>query len=152
MSTLDSSMNSVSTVVLTDFYKRFIPNARPKKMLLLAKLITLIIGLSGTGFALYMAKQNIASLFDWWMGILGLIGGAIGGVFMLGIFTKRANWPGVLIGAIASFIITFYVKGQGEIHFMLYSSVAVLSCVVIGYLFSLFFAPLLKQVNAAQQQ
>ncbi|MBN4070967.1 sodium/solute symporter [Crocinitomix catalasitica] len=141
MSTLDSSMNSVSTVVLTDFYKRFKPEVSEKKVLKLAKLITIVVGVLGTLIALGMATLDIKSIFDLWMKILALITGVFGGIFLLGIFTKRANSGGALIGLGIGIIATLVVSLNTPVHFMLYSTVSVLTCFIMGYLGSFFFRP-----------
>lgn len=134
MSTLDSSMNSVTTVIMRDFYPLF---SRDSDNLSEAKFITAVVGLIGTAFALLMAGVEIKSMFDLWMEILALVGGGFGGVFMLGMFSKRANQWGAIIGALSSIFITLLVKSQSDVHFMLYSTVAVASCVIIGYISSL---------------
>lgn len=141
MSTLDSSMNSVTTVVIRDFYPVFGRGGEDRKILSEAKIITTLIGIAGTGIALLMATFEIKSMFDLWMEILALVGGGFGGVFILGMFTKRANTTGTIIGAVMSILLTVLVKQFTDIHFMLYSTVAVVSCVLIGYLASLVFSP-----------
>jgi len=133
MSTLDSSMNSVTTVIIRDFYPALKWVSEDQKVLKEAKLITAIIGILGTGIALLMATFEIQSMFDLWMEILGVVGGCFGGVFLLGMFTKKANTTGAIVGAIASIIITVSVKYYSDVHFMLFSTVSVVSCVVIGY-------------------
>ena len=141
MSTLDSSMNSVTTVIIRDFYPVFGRGGEDRKILSEAKVITTLIGIVGTGIAMLMATFEIKSMFDLWMEILALVGGGFGGVFILGMFTKRANTKGTIIGATLSIAITVLVKQYTGIHFMLYSTVAVVSCVSIGYLASLLFPP-----------
>lgn len=141
MSTLDSSMNSVTTVVIRDFYPVLGRKGSDAKMLNDARIITLLVGLLGTGIALLMATFEIQSMFDLWMEILGVVGGCFGGVFLLGMFTKRANTIGALSGAIGSIIITVLVKYNSDVHFMLFSTVSVLSCLLIGYLVSLLTEP-----------
>ena len=138
MSTLDSSMHSVSTVILTDFYRK--REDDEGKHVRLAKLLTGVVGVFGTAIALMMATFEIKSMFDLWMEIIALIGGGFGGVFLLGMFTKSANSKGALIGAAASIIVTIFVKSYTDIHFMLYSSVAVGTCILVGYLASFLFA------------
>ncbi|MGB0432482.1 MAG: sodium:solute symporter family transporter, partial [Bacteroidia bacterium] len=140
MSTLDSSMNSVTTVIIRDYYPFFGRIKDDKSILYEAKFITTIIGILGTGIALLMATFEIKSMFDLWMEILGIVGGCFGGVFVLGMFTKRANTNGAIIGAVSSIIITILVKSITDVHFMLFSTVSVASCIIIGYLASLFFA------------
>lgn len=64
MSSLDSSMNSVSTVITTDFFRRLRPLNSEKAYLKLARILTIIIGIFGTGLALMMASWGISSLWD----------------------------------------------------------------------------------------
>jgi SSS family transporter len=137
MSTLDSSMNSVSTMIVEDFYKRFKRNATDRQCLKLGKWLTAFVGIFGTGAALLMASFEIKSMFDVWTQICALILGGFAGVFMLGMFTKRANGWGALIGAVSSIGITLAVKTYTSLHFMAYGSLAILSCIIIGYIASL---------------
>ena len=141
MSTLDSSMNSVTTVIIRDFYPFFNRKNEDSKTLFEAKIITTIIGIVGTALALGLATLDVRSMFDLWMEILGVIGGCFGGVFLLGMFTKRANTIGAITGASCSIVITVLVKYSSDVHFMLFSTVSVMSCLIIGYLVSLMTAP-----------
>jgi len=138
MSSLDSSMNSVSTLLVTDFYKRFRPHATDQRCLALGKWLTAVVGIFGTGAALLMATTEIKSMFDMWSQLVALVLGGFGGVFVLGMFTRRANGWGALLGAVCSIAITVAIKTYTDLHFMAYGSVAVLSCVAIGYVSSLF--------------
>ncbi|MGY8822604.1 MAG: sodium:solute symporter family transporter [Candidatus Latescibacterota bacterium] len=138
MSSLDSSMNSVSTLLVIDFYKRFRPHATDQRCLSLGKWLTAAVGFFGTGAALLMATTEIKSMFDMWSQLVALVLGGFGGVFVLGMFTRRANGWGALLGAVSSIGITVAIKTYTDLHFMAYGSVAVLSCVAIGYVSSLF--------------
>jgi solute:Na+ symporter, SSS family len=138
MSSLDSSMNSVSTLLVTDFYQRFRPAATDQQCLSLGKWLTAAVGFFGTGAALLMATTEIKSMFDMWSQLVALILGGFGGVFVLGMFTRRANGWGALLGAVSSIGITVAIKTYTDLHFMAYGSVAVLSCVAIGYVASFF--------------
>lgn len=137
MSSLDSSMHSVSTVVTVDFYKRFSKNYSEKIAMKVAKWVTVIVGLIGTAVACLMAAFPIASLFFFFQEVVGLFGSALTGIFVLGIFFKRANWAGTLIGAFLSVMVVVYLKYQTPINFYIYPLIAIPVCVIGGYLFSL---------------
>ncbi len=81
MSTLDSSLNSISTALVTDFYRRFRPAAGDRKCLNLARCLTVILGLGATLTALWMAanQDKIRSLWDMYMAVLGLLMGSLAG-------------------------------------------------------------------------
>lgn len=140
MSSLDSSMNSVSSVITTDFYRRLLPSRTEANYLRLARWITLIIGAFGTGVALLMASAGIASLWDQFNLIIGLFAGGLGGVFVLGIFFKKSNSMGAIAGLLVSGAIQFYVSQFTNIHFLLYAFTGMVSCILCGYLVSLLFA------------
>jgi len=137
MSSLDSSMNSMATVLVTDFYYRFKPGSTDRARLLLARIITVALGVFGTGCALLMATYPIKSLWDLFIALLGLLGGGLAGVFALGIFTRRANSAGALIGFFCSTAILYYVQRFTAIHFFLYGGIGITTCAALGYLFSL---------------
>src|SRR5690606_35173768 len=71
MSTLSSSMNSVSTAFITDFYQRF-SWGKASDELRMAKTATLVFGVIGTGFALLMGTMSIQSLWDQFQLYVGL--------------------------------------------------------------------------------
>jgi Na+/proline symporter len=61
------------------------------------------------------------------------------GVFILGIFSTRANGKGAVVGTLASAVILLLVKNFTTLHFFLYSGMGIISCVLIGYLASFLF-------------
>ena len=146
MGTLSSCLNSVSTAIVTDFYRRFTIKTE-KNYLIVAQLLTLFIGLIGTGLALVMAGWGIASLWDQFNVILGLFTGGLGGVFVLGIFTKKANAAGAVAGLLISGITQYYISSFTNIHLLMYAFMGLLSCVVFGYLFSLLFGRQEKEIS-----
>lgn len=139
MSSLDSSMNSVATVITTDFFRRLRPLGSESAYLKLARSITIVIGIIGTALALLMATWGISSLWDHFNMIVGLFTGGLGGIFVLGIFSKKTNGAGALTGLFVSGILQYLVKEFTDAHLLMYAFTGMLSSVVIGYLASLFF-------------
>ncbi|SHM53376.1 transporter, SSS family [Cyclobacterium lianum] len=139
MSSLDSSMNSISTAYVTDVHKFFNPKLGDSAYLRLAKIITVFMGVFGTLTAMWIAVSEVGFIFDLFQKLLGMIGGSLAGVFVLAIFSQKANATGVIIGTISGAIITFLVSRYTEVNGYLYGAIGVLSCVLIGYAFSLFF-------------
>lgn len=138
MSTLSSSMNSAATAYSVDIHFRF-GWSEKKDKLWLARLFTLILGLSGILFAILMATWDIKSLWDEFQKILGLVLGGLGGLFLLGLLTRRANGPGAVIGLLGSIMVQFWVSKTGMVHLLLYAGTGFVSCFLIGYLASLLF-------------
>lgn len=148
MSSLDSSMNSVATVLTTDFYRRQIPGKTETFYLRLAKGFTVIIGTLGTGLALIMATWGISSLWDQFNMIVGLFAGGLGGVFLLGIFNPTANAQGALIGLLLSGLLQYYIKEYTTTHLLMYAFTGMATSFVLGSLGSLLF----KQKNLEAQR
>ncbi len=137
MSSLDSSLNSISTVVVNDFYRRFRSPFSDAHGLRAARVLTVIFGVIGTGAALLMADLDIQSLFDQYLRILGLTGGGLAGLLALGMFTRRGNAPGALTGAVASALVVYFISTETDAHPFLYGMTGFLSSFAIGYLASL---------------
>ena len=132
MSTLDSSLNSVSAALVTDFYVRFRPSAPDSRRLLLARLLTTGLGVLATATSIALATFDIGSLWDTFQGMMGLLGGGLAGLFALGIFFRSANGAGAMTGAVASVFILYWVQQHTDLHFFLYGAVGILSCVLVA--------------------
>ena len=137
MSSLDSGMNSMATSFVTDFYRRFKPNKSEHTYLNIARAFTLLTGLTATVFALYIVTVDVQSAQLFFSSTVGLLSSGLAGLFILGIFTRRAKANGVLIGAIVSVIALYFVKTYTLIHFILYAFIGIVVCVIVGYLASI---------------
>lgn len=139
MSSLDSSMNSIATAYISDIHKYFKPKLGDREYLKLAKIITVVMGLFGTLTAIWIAASEVGFIFDLFQKLLGMIGGSLAGVFVLAIFSQKANATGVIIGTISGAAITFLISRYTDVNGYLYGAIGVVSCVLIGYVFSLLF-------------
>ena len=139
MSSISSSLNSVSTAYCNDFYKHYRPKTADKQLLKIARIATITTGVLGMIFALWMASSDIKSLWDQFYKVLGLFTGGLGGMFLLGMLTKKANSTGTLIGLVISAFVIFYISNYTDISFLMYAFFGLTSCFVFGYIFSLVF-------------
>lgn len=139
MSSISSSLNSVSTAYCNDFHAHFKPETPDVKLLRIARYATVVTGVLGVLLALWMANSNIKSLWDEFYRFLGLFTGGLGGLFLLGMLTKRANGPGALAGLVVSALLIWYISVYTEISFLMYAFFGLASCFVFGYVFSLLF-------------
>ena len=137
MSSLDSSMNSMATVLVTDFFRRLRPQASDRSCLALARMATVLIGLVGTLTAVYLAWVETQSIWDQFLKIMGLFGGGLAGLFVAGIFTRRTHQTGVLLGFAASAVALNLAHSSAAVHFFLYGAIGILTCSIIGWLTSL---------------
>lgn len=146
MSTLSSSMNSAATAYSIDIHFRF-GWSKKKDRLWLARIFTLIIGATGILFAILMATWDIKSLWDEFQRILGLALGGLGGLFLLGLLTRRANGVGAVLGILGSILVQLWVMYTQPVHLLLYAGTGFVACFVIGYIGSLIFPAYDKDVG-----
>ncbi|GAB3688767.1 sodium:solute symporter [Spirosoma flavus] len=105
---LSADLNSLAAVGLEDFYKKARPARTDKEYLTVSKTIVIISGLIAIGIgAIYLQAGN--------EGVLGIVftlyaifSGGIVGIFLLGIFSARANWQGVNIAIVTCILFTAY--------------------------------------------
>ncbi len=136
-STISTSMNSTATAIVTDFFRRFHLVGSEKAYLNLARWMTILLGSAGTAFALLFVKSDVKSLFDSFISIIGLFGGSLAGLFLLGMFTRRAHGVGAVVGVIAGAVVLYLVKMHTQTHIFLYALVGIFTCMLVGYLVSL---------------
>jgi SSS family solute:Na+ symporter len=155
---LSADLNSLAAVGVEDYYKKLRPGKTDKQYLYTSKALVVISGLISIGIgALYLFTGN--------EGVLGVIftiyaifSGGIVGIFLLGLFSARANRQGINIGIIICILFTAYAfltstpVGLGNPHLLLdmgaynfthhklmlgvYSHLVVIG---VGYIASLFF-------------
>jgi SSS family transporter len=140
-STVSTSMNSTATTLVTDFLRPL--NARLKiersedSYLKAARLFTVIMGVLGTLLGLVFVNPEIKSLFDEFIKVIGLFMGVLGGLFVLGVMTRRANGVGAVCGAIVGSGTMVYLWSFTAINGYLYTTCGILTCFGVGYLVSL---------------
>lgn len=140
MSTVSGSVNAIAAIVVRDFLMPFRPDSTEATRMKLARATTVVVGGSATAIATVMAGMNIQSLWETFAALMALMGGGFPGIFALGLLTRRANAPGAAIGLVASVVVTFTVKNYTATNVFLFTSVAVGSCMLVGYVASLFFS------------
>lgn len=117
MSSVDSGMNSLSTVIVNDWIK---PLRREKHAdradVTLARWLTVTLGVLATAAAVYAAR--IGGIVEMWMKVMGLFAAPILSVFVLGIFTRRARFFGWLIGAVCGVAVTVVLQVYCEDRLM----------------------------------
>jgi SSS family transporter len=139
MATLSSIMNSVSTLASVDFYEKIVKQPDPAKSVRFAEWMTVLAGLLGIAAALLLSRFDVHSLFDVSIELAGLLGGGFAGAYTLGMFTRRANTGGVLVGVVSSLVLTTTAWAFNLVHPYYYLAISIMLCIVIGYAASWFF-------------
>ena len=113
MSSIDTSLNSSSTIALQDFYRRwFRPDADEAQSLCFLRVMTIVWGSIGTGVAL--AMMGVQSILDAWWKISGVFAGGMLGLFLLGFISRRANNAGAAVGATIGLLVILWMTFSPE--------------------------------------
>jgi len=107
MSAISADLNSVATVITTDFAGHFRPQMKDRTRLLLGRLMVLVSGILATAVALYMRPtEGAASIMERGVTVAAIISGGTLGLFFLGFLTRRATREGCYIGIVACGLFT----------------------------------------------
>jgi len=128
MSTISSVLNSLTTVFVSDFYTRFKQREANVK---LARTVTLIIGVFSTVLA--CLGGLLGNILEAATTIINFFGGALVGVFLLGMLSRKAGPKGALTGFVVGFALVLYVAGFTDISYMWYSAFGGITTCLVGY-------------------
>jgi SSS family transporter len=146
-STVSTSMNSIATTLVTDFIKPFNMIKTEKGYMSAARWLTFLMGALGTLAGLIFIDPEIRSLMEAYFKVIGMFMGALGGLFVLGALTKKANATGAIIGILTGVIAMISAWQLGWANGYLYATIGIVSCLVVGYLASLPFNNKNKDLN-----
>jgi SSS family transporter len=140
-STVSTSVNSAATTVVTDFLQPLRLVRGAGAALVAARAATLAIGCGGTLIGLAFVDPGILSLFDRFIEAIGLVMGVLGGLFLLGMLSRRANAAGAVAGVIAGATVLGLVAARTSIQGYLYAAIGIVACMTAGWLASLAWPP-----------
>ena len=108
MSNLSAALNSLSSSAIMDFYARLRPQANEKTKMRLSRLATLAWALVLFGLAV-IALHKVGRVVEVGLQIASVAYGALLGVFLLGVLTRRANQRGAMVGMLFGFAVELYL-------------------------------------------
>lgn len=116
MSSLDSGLNSVSTLVTMDFIKKFKPNLGSKSLMNIGRMVTLVVMI----VAILWAPQigNFEKLWDYLQNTLAWFCPTIVALFVMGLFSKRTNNNGALLCILVGASITVFLIANKAFGFV----------------------------------
>ncbi len=110
MSSLDSSINSVSTTFINDIYRRHLKKGRgDRHYLFAAKVTSLVTGILMIVGGLMYASAQHESMLDTTKVIASIFGGCTIAIFLLGFFTIRVGEKAILWALIPGLGINIYL-------------------------------------------
>ncbi len=108
MSNLSAALNSLSSSAILDFYARFRPQADERTKMRLSRLATFAWALILFALAV-IALHKVGRVVEVGLQIASVAYGALLGVFLLGVLTRRANQYGAMFGMLCGFAIELYL-------------------------------------------
>lgn len=135
-SAVATSMHSISTTMVVDFLRPSGIAWSDEKQLAAARWFTVIIGALGTGIGLIFIDPTIRSLFEAYMAVIGMSMGALGGLFLAGMTTRRVNSLSAFLGLICGVAIMIVLWRKNAINPYLFSAVGVFACYGLAWMFS----------------
>lgn len=108
VSTLDADMNCLSAIGVEDYYCRIKKNATDKQKLKMGKIFVALSGLGAVGIASIYLEVGGEGALGIVFGLYAIFSGGIAGLFLLGLFSRRANKEGLYVGIVACVLFTAY--------------------------------------------
>ena len=136
MSNLSAALNSLSSSSMMDFYFRFRPQLSDAKRLRLARIATLLWALVLFALAV-LALHRIGRVVEVGLQIASIAYGALLGVFLLGVLTRRANQNGAIVGMICGLATELYLWRLTQVAFTWWVAIGTCVTFVVGYTASL---------------
>jgi SSS family solute:Na+ symporter len=110
MSNLSAALNALSSSSIMDFYVGFRPQADERTKMRLSRLSTFI--WATVLFAIAVLSLNkVGRVIEVGLQIASVAYGALLGVFLLGVLTRKANQRGAMVGMLFGFGIELYLWG-----------------------------------------
>ncbi|MEZ4828900.1 MAG: sodium:solute symporter [Bacteroidia bacterium] len=147
-SSISATLNSASTLITMDFVSKINPRLSGGQLVRVGQIATVVLVLLAAGWAPFI--ENFPSLFDYLQQVLSYIAPPVVGVFVLGLFWKRANAHGAFASLMAGFGISIFMilssvygwfPSLNQIHFLHLGPILLLICMGVHITFSLATAP-----------
>jgi SSS family solute:Na+ symporter len=135
MSNLSAALNALASTTVMDFLKPLGPDRPESYYLRLSRWVTVVWGV--TLFAVGLLARHWGSVLEAGLSIASVLYGALLGVFLLGVLTRRPGQPAAIIGMTAGFAATLLFRSHvAYTWFVLLGSGVTFA---VGYLSSFFF-------------
>lgn len=135
MSSVDSALNSLATVTVNDFYKKWKPEATDQQCLKISRYMTLFWGVFATVAALFLG--GLGTVLD----IINIIGPmfypCMLSAFSLAVFCKKGNEKGCIAAILTGLVVDFCMWRFTSIGSLWWNFFGFLVAFAVGYIVSL---------------
>jgi SSS family solute:Na+ symporter len=136
MSNLSAALNSLSSSSTLDFYLRLCPEADEKRRIALSRWATFFWALVLFTLAV-LSLHRVSRVVEVGLQIASVAYGALLGVFLLGVLTRRANQSGAVIGMVCGFATEVYLWQFTAVPWTWWVMIGTAVTFAVGYLVSL---------------
>ncbi|MDQ0514120.1 SSS family solute:Na+ symporter [Mycoplasmoides fastidiosum] len=147
-STISSGLSALANSIIVDFIQPITKHSKSDRYYLwFSRILVLVFGGAAILFGVVLIYVKQTDLLNYFTGFVGLLNAPTVAVFLLGIFSRRANSVGVLIGIIIGFIIgiPLWLLTQGfipesariQFHGVWLTLTTFFTTLILGYVFSL---------------
>jgi len=136
MSNLSAALNSLSSSAIMDFYAQLMPQADEKTKMRLSRLATLVWALVLFGLAV-IALHKVGRVVEVGLQIASVAYGALLGVFLLGVLTRRASQRGSMVGMACGFMMELYLWLGTHVPWTWWVMIGTAVTFAVGYVVSL---------------
>jgi len=134
MSNLSAALNSLSSTSIVDFYIRLRPQSSEKRRIWLSR--AAMVGWALVLFVLALVARHGGRVIEVGLTIASVAYGGMLGVFMLGVFTRKASENGAMIGMICGLTLNLYLWFFTTVSFTWYVALGSMVTFVVGYVAS----------------
>ena len=136
MSNLSAALNSLSSSSTLDLYLRLRPNADARVQLSISRIATVLWAVVLFALAV-LSLHRVNRVIEVGLQIASITFGALLGVFLLGVLTRRATETGAAIGMIFGFGFELFLWLDTHVPWTWYVAIGATVTFVIGYAISL---------------
>lgn len=132
MSNLSAALNALASTTVMDFFRPLQPNRPEASYLRLARWATVVWGV--VLFSVGLVARHWGRVLEAGLSIASVLYGALLGVFLLGVLTKRPGELAAIVGMTAGFVATLFLRSY--VAYTWYVMVGTLVTFAVGYLSS----------------
>jgi solute:Na+ symporter, SSS family len=140
MSNLSAALNALSSSSMVDFYLRFRPEPDERNRMRLSQASTFIWALILFGLAV-LSLHKVGRVVEVGLQIASVAYGALLGVFLLGVLTRKANQGGAMLGMLCGFVVEVYLWLRTGVPWTWWVMIGTMVTFFMGYMASLFLPP-----------
>jgi solute:Na+ symporter, SSS family len=138
MSNLSAALNSLSSSTMVDLYLRLRPQSNEQRRMRLSRIST-VVWASVLFILAVLCLHRVSRVVEVGLQIASVAYGALLGVFLLGVLTRRANQLGAAVGMLCGFAIEVYLWQFTVVPFTWWVMLGTMVTFSVGYSCSLLF-------------